>query len=381
MKRILHVVGARPNFMKIAPIMREMEKYRDEFQQSLVHTGQHYDANMSQIFFDELDMPRPDINLDVGSGTHALQTAQIMQRFEPVLVDYKPDWVFVPGDVNSTIACALVASKLGVKIAHVEAGLRSFDRAMPEEINRLLTDQISDLLLTPSPDADENLLREGIAAGKIRFVGNVMIDTLVRLLPKAQTRWPSLRERYHLDRYILVTLHRPLNVDMPTTLAEIISALIEISQRVPVLFPVHPRTHARISEINLTQNKNRLLLTEPMGYLDFLALQMHAALLVTDSGGIQEEATFLGIPCLTARPNTERPVTITQGTNQLVASNAAALKEAVYSLLSETRYTRCAAPVVPMLWDGHTAERIVNIFRQVGPCDGNTSVQPLQCAS
>lgn len=315
MKKILHVVGARPNFMKIAPIMREMAKHPDQLEQILVHTGQHYDANMSQVFFEELDLPRPDVNLDVGSGTHAWQTAQIMQRFETVLMDYKPDWVLVPGDVNSTIACALVAGKMGVKVAHVEAGLRSFDRTMPEEINRVLTDQISDLLLTPSRDADENLLREGIAPEKIRFVGNVMIDTLVRLLPKAEVRWPPLRDQYHLDHYILVTLHRPSNVDEPETLTEIMAALMEISRKIPVLFPVHPRTRSRISTLDLPHNNNRLILTEPMGYLDFLALQMHAALLLTDSGGIQEESTYLGIPCLTARSNTERPVTVTHGTN------------------------------------------------------------------
>ena len=344
--------------MKIAPIMREMAKYPDKFEQILVHTGQHYDANMSQVFFDELDMPRPDVNLDVGSGSHAWQTAQIMQRFEPVLLDYKPDWVFVPGDVNSTIACALVAAKLGVKIAHVEAGLRSFDRTMPEEINRLLTDQLSDLLLTPSRDADENLLREGIAQEKIRFVGNVMIDTLVRLLPKAGVRWPSLREQYNFDHYILATLHRPSNVDDPETLIEIMAALMEISRQTPVLFPVHPRTRSRISALNLYHNNDRLVLTDPMGYLDFLALQMHAALLLTDSGGIQEEATCLGIPCLTARPNTERPVTVTHGTNHLVASRRDSLIEAAEKALQESSDRKS----VPELWDGMTADRIIQLL-------------------
>jgi len=364
--KILHIVGARPNFMKIAPIMREMAKYPDEFEQLLVHTGQHYDANMSQVFFDELDMPIPDVNLDVGSGSHAWQTAQIMQRFEPVLVDYKPDWVIVPGDVNSTIACALVASKLGVKVAHVEAGLRSFDRTMPEEINRLLTDQISDLLLTPSRDADENLLREGIAPEKIRFVGNVMIDTLVRLRPKAEGHWPSLRDQYHLDRYILVTLHRPSNVDTPETLTEIMAALIEISRQIPVLFPVHPRTRSRISALNPNHNNDRLILTDPVGYLDFLALQMHAALLLTDSGGIQEETTYLGIPCLTARPNTERPVTITHGTNHLVVSHRDVLIQAAETELQAMEVRK----LVPELWDGMTADRIARIFK-------STALNPL----
>jgi UDP-N-acetylglucosamine 2-epimerase (non-hydrolysing) len=356
MQRILHVVGARPNFMKIAPIMREIAKFPDAFEQLLVHTGQHYDTNMSQVFFDELDLPRPDVNLEVGSGTHARQTAQIMQRFEPVLMDYKPDWVLVTGDVNSTIACALVAAKLGVKVAHVEAGLRSFDRAMPEEINRLLTDQISDLLFTPSRDADKNLLREGIGPQKIRFVGNVMIDTLVRLLPKSEVRWPPLRDQYHLDRrYILVTLHRPSNVDAPETLTEIMAALTEISLQIPVLFPVHPRTRSRISALNLIHNNDHLILTDPMGYLDFLAFQMHAALLLTDSGGIQEETTYLGIPCLTARPNTERPVTITHGTNRLVESRRDALIETTETALQASGARKSA----PELWDGQSAKRIV----------------------
>lgn len=358
--KMIHVVGARPNYMKIAPIMRELAKYSNEFKQILVHTGQHYDANMSQVFFDDLGLPRPDVNLNVGSGTHAYQTAQIMQRFEKVLMDYKPDWVLVPGDVNSTIACALVAAKLGVKIAHVEAGLRSFDRTMPEEINRLLTDQISDLLLTPSRDANENLLREGINPERISFVGNVMIDTLVRLLPMGESRWPMLREQYYLDRYILVTLHRPSNVDDPDTLAEIMAALMEISQQITVLFPVHPRTRTQISNLNLTHNNNRLILTAPMGYLDFLALQIHAVMLLTDSGGIQEETTYLGIPCLTARANTERPVTITHGTNRLVASKRVDLLDAMWKGL-KTSGTRKS---VPDLWDGMTAERIVRVFQE-----------------
>jgi len=356
--KIIHVVGARPNFMKIAPIMRQMAKYPDKFEQILVHTGQHYDTNMSQVFFDELDLPRPDVNLEVGSGSHAWQTAQIMQRFEPVLVEHQPDWVLMPGDVNSTIACALVASKLGVKIAHVEAGLRSFDRTMPEEINRLLTDQISDLLLTPSRDADANLLREGVNPAKIRFVGNVMIDSLVRLLPKAEMRWPLLCERYQLDRYILVTLHRPSNVDAPETLTEIIAALRELSREIPVLFPIHPRTRNRISTLDMTQDNNRLILMEPLSYIDFLALQMHAGLLLTDSGGIQEETTYLGIPCLTARPNTERPITLTNGTNRLVESRRNSIIETAMDILKQAGTRKPA----PELWDGMTAKRIARIF-------------------
>ena len=362
MKRILHVVGARPNYMKIAPLVREMAKHEKQFEQTLVHTGQHYDDNMSKIFFDELEMPRPDLNLEVGSGTHAEQTAQVMLRFEPVLKEFAPDWVVVPGDVNSTLACALVASKLGVKIAHVEAGLRSFDRTMPEEINRLLTDQIADLLLTTSRDADKNLRREGIAPEQIHFVGNTMIDTLVRLMPIAAARWPALRGDFILDRFALVTLHRPSNVDDRSGLTEILAALNEISSELPVVFPVHPRTRARIAEYKVTLGEN-LKLIEPLGYVDFLALQAHAAVVVTDSGGVQEETTFLGVPCLTVRPNTERPVTITTGTNQLVEKSREALVEAVRTALVAARgfEKQC-----PEFWDGKAAERIVSVFRQLG---------------
>ncbi len=360
MKRILHVVGARPNFMKIAPIMREMAKYPDDFEQILVHTGQHYDANMSQVFFEELEMPRPDVNLEVGSGSHAWQTAQIMERFEPVLSDHTPDWVLVPGDVNSTLACALVASKLGVKVAHVEAGLRSFDRTMPEEINRVLTDHLADLLFTTEPSGNENLRREGIPEEKIRFVGNTMIDTLVRLLPKAETRWPDLRQRFGLDRYVLVTLHRPSNVDDSMNLYEIIMALEEISQWFSVIFPVHPRTRQRISDIKLTLPNDNLFFIEPLGYLDFLALEAHANLVLTDSGGVQEETTYLGTPCLTVRPNTERPITIQQGTNQLAAPTLPTLLTSMKKILTANTYP--PKPAIPS-WDGGAAERIVNALR------------------
>ena len=357
--KILHVVGARPNFMKIAPLIRAMSEHPQPFQQTLVHTGQHYDEKMSQIFFDELELPRPDVNLEVGSGTHAALTAGVMLRFEPVVQQLQPDWVVVAGDVNSTIACALVCSKLGVPVAHVEAGLRSFDRSMPEEINRLLTDQISDLLFTPSRDGDRNLLNEGIPAGKIHFVGNVMIDTLARLLPKAEGRWPALQAQLSLRRYLLVTLHRPSNADHPETLAQILGALAQLSSEIPVIFPVHPRTRQRIEQAGLAASALHLHLLEPLGYLDFLALQAHAALVLTDSGGIQEETTYLGIPCLTARPNTERPVTITEGTNRLVVSTTAAILEAARQALAGDAH-RPAQP--PELWDGHAAERIVQVF-------------------
>ena len=354
--KIMHVVGARPNFMKIGPLMQEMGRYPQEFTQILVHTGQHYDHKMSEIFFEELGLPKPDVNLEVGSGSHPWQTANIMLRFEPVLLEYQPDWVVVPGDVNSTIACALVCSKLGVKVAHVEAGLRSFDRTMPEEINRLLTDQLADVLLTPSRDGDENLLREGIPAEKIHFVGNIMIDTLIRLLPKANLKWPELKKRMNLEQYVLVTLHRPANVDDPQTLKEIILALDDIAQKLPVIFPVHPRTRKKIVENKF--DCSRLKLIEPMGYLDFLALEAHASLVVTDSGGVQEETTYLGVPCITVRPNTERPITIFQGTNRLVESKRHSLHETMLGCLRNKH----GSAKTPDLWDGRTAERITNIF-------------------
>ena len=359
MKRILHVVGARPNYMKVAPIVREMAKFPHDFVQTLVHTGQHYDDNMSQLFFDELDMPRPDINLEVGSGSHAAQTAQVMMRFEPVVEQFKPDWIMVPGDVNSTIACALVAVKLGVKVAHVEAGLRSFDRTMPEEINRLLTDQITDLLLTHSPEAKDNLVREGVSPDKIHLVGNTMIDTLVRLMPLAKDRWPVLRTQFGFDKFVLVTLHRPSNVDAADGLSEIISALNEVSEQVPVIFPVHPRTRKRIAEHSIDV-REMVQLREPIGYVDFLALQAHAAAVVTDSGGVQEETTFLGVPCLTVRQNTERPITIERGTNQLVPRNCESIVSAIRAAIERPRDAHAHRPE---FWDGKAAERIVALFR------------------
>jgi UDP-N-acetylglucosamine 2-epimerase (non-hydrolysing) len=347
--------------MKAAPIILEMARFPGDFSQLLVHTGQHYDARMSQVFFNELGLPVPDVNLGVGSGSQAWQTAQVMLRFEPVVSDYHPAWVFVFGDVNSTLACSLVCSKLGIPVAHIEAGLRSFDRTMPEEINRLLTDQIADLLFTPSQDANQNLIKEGIPEAKIYFVGNVMIDTLERLLPLAIARYPRLQSQYGLDKYILVTLHRPSNVDDPETLREITMALQQISSEILVLFPVHPRTKQRIKDFGLDTSKSSVRYLEPFGYLDFIALESHAALVLTDSGGVQEETTYLNIPCLTVRENTERPITINLGTNRLVKSKSTAIVQAIRDRLSEVSEKH----QVPLFWDGKSAQRIVKVMQKV----------------
>lgn len=357
--KILHVVGARPNFMKVAPVMRALEK-KEGVKQILVHTGQHYDVNMSDIFFQQLGIPVPDINLEVGSGSHAVQTAQIMIRFEETVLKEKPDLVLVYGDVNSTVAAALVCAKLGIRMGHVEAGLRSFDRTMPEEINRLMTDQIADYLFTPSKDGDENLFREGVAAQKIHFVGNVMIDTLVRLLPVAESLWTRLSTDLKISerKYCLVTLHRPSNVDDPSMLAKIVNALNEISLALPIVFPIHPRTRERMASYNIKVSGNgNLQLVDPIGYLDFLCLQQQAKLVITDSGGIQEETTYLGVPCLTVRENTERPVTVEIGTNVLVGRDTS-------RLWVETRRVLDGAErkgAIPPLWDGRAAERIAAI--------------------
>ena len=357
--KVVCVVGTRPNFMKIAPIILEMTRAQSDAQALLVHTGQHYDDNMSDVFFRELEIRQPDVNLDVRSSSHSRQTAEIMLGFEPVLRDYQPDWVLVPGDVNSTLACALVAAKLGIKVAHVEAGLRSFDRLMPEEINRLLTDQISDLLFTPSRDASANLFREGIDPSRVCFVGNVMIDTLVRLLPKTSTRWPALRTQYGLVSFALVTLHRPSNVDAPGALSKVMDGLSRVAAEIPVLFPVHPRTRSRLAELRLESVTPNLRLVEPPGYLDFLTLEANASVVLTDSGGIQEEASFLGIPCLTLRPNTERPITISEGTNRLVRAEPDAMLRAVREALVRPDH----AASRPELWDGRTAERILAVLK------------------
>jgi UDP-N-acetylglucosamine 2-epimerase (non-hydrolysing) len=351
---ILHVVGARPNFMKVAPVIAALS-FKSGITQTLVHTGQHYDHNMSQVFFRQLDIPEPDINLEVGSASHAVQTAQIMLRFEEVVQTRKPDWVLVYGDVNSTIAAALVCAKLWIPVAHVEAGLRSGDRRMPEEINRLMTDQLASLLFTPSTDGDENLKREGVTENRIRFVGNVMIDTLIRLLPRAeQAQLPPVPARY-----ALVTLHRPSNVDDPTMLQQIIETLTRISEHLPILFPIHPRTLKRLAEYSITISPDRQFqLLEPVGYIEFLALQRKAVVVITDSGGIQEETSYLGVPCLTMRENTERPITVTMGTNVLVGQDMERLETEVRNVLNG----HAKPGHVPPLWDGKASERIAEIM-------------------
>jgi UDP-N-acetylglucosamine 2-epimerase (non-hydrolysing) len=359
MLKVINVVGARPNFMKVAPIVEAMRRRPAEFTPLIVHTGQHHDARMSDAFFRDLELPEPDVHLGVGSGTHAEQTAATLQRFEPVVLREQPDWVLVVGDVNSTLACALCCAKLGVKVAHVEAGLRSRDRTMPEEINRLLTDQISQLLLTPSPDAGENLLAENIPPGRIRFVGNVMIDSLYAQMERAGRS--RIREELGLRRgtdYAVVTMHRPSNVDALEPLRRVFSALERISERLPIVFPLHPRTQRRLEEFGLFERvaalAPRLRLIDPLGYLDFLRLFSGARLVLTDSGGVQEETTALNIPCLTLRDNTERPITITHGTNRLVGTNVEAITNAAFDALDHTRES------LPPLWDGQAADRILN---------------------
>jgi UDP-N-acetylglucosamine 2-epimerase (non-hydrolysing) len=352
--RIMHVVGARPNFMKLAPCHRALAAMTDT-EQIVVHTGQHYDDAMSDSFFRDLEIPPPDINLEVGSASHAAQTARIMERFEPVALEHRPDWVLVYGDVNSTAAAALVCSKIALRLAHVEAGLRSGDRSMPEEINRLVTDRLADLLFTPSRDAEENLRREGIEQPRIVFVGNVMVDTLLHGLPRA--RQELTREGLGLreDEYAVVTIHRPSNVDAPPRLSAVAAALGRVARAMPVVFPMHPRTRER-----LTQGDRKLLgdvrVLEPLPYHSMLDLLAGARVVITDSGGLQEETTALGIPCLTVRENTERPVTITEGTNRLAPD-----PEEFARLALEAR--RNGNSPRPEGWDGHAANRVAEALR------------------
>ncbi len=359
--KIISVVGARPNFIKIAPFCREVGKVRDRIEHILVHTGQHYDYEMSLEFFESLSIPKPDIQLGVGSASHAVQTANIMIEFEKICLSEKPDWVVVVGDVNTTMACALVARKLNVKVAHIEAGLRSFDINMPEEVNRKVTDSITDLLFTHSIDADENLKKEGIDGRKIRMVGNIMIDTLVNEMDKANTRRTYEKWDLKPKKFVYVTLHRPSNVDSPDLLESILDNLTKIADRLPVVFPLHPRTLKRIEEFDLKgkiEDADGFIATTPVSYHDSICLAKNARFVLTDSGGLQEETTYLGTRCLTLRPNTERPVTIAQGTNKLTSVDK--MIEDMENLLVEEDTGGFNDP--PPLWDGQTATRIVEVF-------------------
>jgi UDP-N-acetylglucosamine 2-epimerase (non-hydrolysing) len=360
MKRILFIAGTRPNYMKVYPLWKEMEG-RSEFDPLLVHTGQHYDYAMSNIFFKDLGLPEPDVFLGIGSGSHGEQTGRVMIALEPVLEEKKPDLIIVVGDVNSTMAAALVAVKMGIRIAHVEAGLRSFDRSMPEEINRIVTDSISHLLFTSCKDADKNLIREGIPPYNIHFVGNIMIDSLIRFLPKATESDILERLKLNPKQYAAVTLHRPSNVDDANRLRLILENLQTVAKNRTVVFPVHPRTRKMIEDLHLQSLTESFFLSDPLGYLEFLCLMSQSEIVVTDSGGIQEETTFLGIPCLTLRPNTERPITIEQGTNRLVDLDKQSLATEVESALKSSRKT---APVIEK-WDGQTTHRILEVLRAV----------------
>lgn len=380
--KIIHVVGARPNFMKIAPIINAIADYNQSsnrpIKQLLVHTGQHYDEKMSKLFFDDLGIPNPDIDLEVGSASHSEQTAEIMKRFEKVCLKEAPTHILVVGDVNSTIACALVASKLDIKTIHVEAGLRSFDRSMPEEINRVLTDAISDYLFITEESAEENLFREGINKEKVFFVGNVMIDTLLKHKQKAQKsnilNYLGLKNSISTDNYSLLTLHRPSNVDNKQILQGILEALIEISKQIPIIFPVHPRTENMTQKFDFGKyfiqdsrtkiQSGGIYCIDPLGYLDFLSLMSHAKLVMTDSGGIQEETTVLGVSCVTLRKNTERPVTVTKGTNIIAGTKKDdIIKAAIKSLNKlDNPVQNNSKANIPPLWDGKAAKRIVDIL-------------------
>ena len=359
-RKVIFVCGARPNFMKVGPIWREMGRYPRTFQRIMVHTGQHYDDNMSRLFFRDLELPEPHVYFGVGSASPAVQTARIMIKFEKMLLKEKPDLIIVVGDVNSTLACALVASKLQVPIAHVEAGLRSFDRTMPEEINRIVSDNLSDLLFTSCRDGNKNLKKEGISSEKVFFVGNVMIDTLARLKGRADTSGVLRDLGLEKGRYAVLTLHRPSNVDDRETMQRIFEALENLSGHIPVIFPVHPRTLESMRKFRLNSRSENLRLTEPLGYLDFLKLYMNARFVMTDSGGIQEETTYLGIPCLTLRENTERPITIREGTNILVGTD----KEKIITEGLRILKRKGKSGAIPELWDGKAAGRIVKVLRE-----------------
>jgi UDP-N-acetylglucosamine 2-epimerase (non-hydrolysing) len=353
---VVHVVGARPNFVKMAPVIAALDEHADVTRR-IVHTGQHYDARLSAEMLSDLELPEPDVFLGVGSGTHGQQTARALEAFEQFLLEERPDLVCVGGDVNSTLAVALAAAKLGVPVAHVEAGLRSFDWSMPEEVNRVLTDRLSSLLFTHSPEATANLAAEGIDASRVRFVGNTMIDSLRRFEGRAEARRPWQALGVDRGDYVLVTLHRPSNVDVADQLARIVDALISLAERAPVLFPAHPRTTARLRVDGLLPVLERagVHCLEPLGYLDFLGLEIGAAAIVTDSGGVQEEASALGVPCFTLRPNTERPITITHGTNTLLGENPAAIAR-----IRPRLFERCPARIGG--WDGRAGERAATVI-------------------
>ena len=356
---VILVVGARPNFMKIAPIYNEL-KTRG-VSQILLHTGQHYDENMSKVFFDDLGMPQPDIYLGIGSGSHATQTAMVMVEFEKVCKEHNPSMVIVVGDVNSTVACSMVCAKEWIPCAHVEAGLRSFDREMPEEINRLITDAIADYLLTPSADGDENLRNEGVSEERIKRVGNVMIDSLFNNLERSKNSTIHSDLNIEKGNYGVLTLHRPSNVDEKDAFIGIIGALEEIGSKIPLVFPLHPRTKNRAEQFGLTKRLEsipNIVLTGPAGYLDFIALMAESKLVLTDSGGLQEETTALGIPCLTLRENTERPITVTEGSNTIVGNNPQVIIDAAIEIIENGG----KAGRIPELWDGKTAARIADII-------------------
>ncbi len=362
-KKIISVVGARPNFMKVAPLHKAFLKYGEALEHLICHTGQHYDEKMSKVFFDDLELPKPHFYLGIGSGSHAVQTGKVMIEFEQVLLEQRPDLVIVVGDVNSTVACSLVAAKLHIPVAHVEAGLRSFDRTMPEEINRLLTDAIAELLFVTERSGIENLKREGVPDEKVFLVGNVMIDSLLCYLPKAASSGilSDLAQQFgagSVEPYILVTLHRPSNVDDEKFLRRLIRTFNVLAEKSNIIFPVHPRTDTHLKRLSLNGDLARnVYLTEPIGYLDFLHLTKHAVLIITDSGGIQEESTYLGIQCITVRDNTERPVTVEVGTNQLIGTDLAKVEEAALRVLGGEK----KAGKIPELWDGRAAERIAEV--------------------